>query len=244
MHVEAPTTLEAWQGGDAVIVVTNKRGYVSGPMLEVNTGRRWQRVSEQMRWCVGTWDSGEMMRYPVTLKDVPQGPLRFVLQYSTHKYPDLTLDKKQFWPLDRTQVRPFPFSQVARAPMVSIRSVTVRQVWAGSPRTTVDADVTFDLADGAVATDNSFESSVGSSTCSVSWGTVAKQPTPTTRVVSFDASSTTTFPSGRAVVTGRVSAGRHWPLAFRIEPFDIAKVKVGQKLRFKAWPAPVPKGAG
>jgi len=248
MHIEAPTTLEAWKGTDATIVITNKRGYIGNPILQVNTRGQWQSVDDlapfrhsQLRWCKGTSESESWMRYPINVRAVPQGPLRFGFQYSTNINANVPFDKKQFWPLDRTQIRPFPFAQMPRAPMVTLRSVTVHSVYPSSSSSShVSGDVTFDVVEGAAGADDSFESSIVSSTCSLSWNTVAKQPTPTTRVVSFDADTGSTSPSGLTVITGRVSAGRHWPLAFLIEPFTMAKMKVGQHLKFKSWPAPMP----
>jgi len=47
----------------------------------------------------------------------------------------------------------------------------------------------------------------------------------------------------RISFTGRISADNRWPLAFKIEPFDGKPAKVGQQLKFKSWPAPLPPNA-
>jgi len=42
-------------------------------------------------------------------------------------------------------------------------------------------------------------------------------------------------------ISGRVSADNRWPLGFQIEPFDFKTAKVGQKLKFKQFPVPLPQ---
>lgn len=74
---------------------------------------------------------------------------------------------------------------------------------------------------------------------SMGWGSSPppEGTNPRIRTVSF-----TPYPHSQlAYVSGRVSVGKNWPLGFEIEPFDYKKVKVGHRLKVKAFPVALPK---
>lgn len=200
----------------------------------------------------GTWQDKNVMRFPIHTAKIPTGTLRFswtgIAQVARAASAPRSVRLAGDWPVDRTRIKPFPFDKMARSPLVVLRWVKVTQVFPGQ----VNAECVFDLSgvnmNVQTPTEFSFcgEARVGTVTYGASWGTaMSGLATPETAIRRVREWAISTTPTAKSKiighVSGRASAGNRWPLAFQIEPFDFAKVKVGQKLKFKSWPAPVPK---
>ncbi len=71
------------------------------------------------------------------------------------------------------------------------------------------------------------------------WGTVSNS-NPVQRIYSWSIYSGGPASGITEYASGRISVNSHWPLACQTERFDYTKVKVGQQLKFKSWPAPLP----
>lgn len=268
-HVEKPTVLEAFKGADAALVIElqgPQAGAVSvfrsDPWLEVQAAHRTQR-SYISRGYSGLWtkvwkgiENGT--RFPINSHEIPPGALRFGLNArlaSTGAVPSLPkfLNVGGAWSINRQRIQPFPFGKMSPSPLVKLRSVKISRVVRSTGLTEVTGECFFDLsgttmnAQTPVEFDFSGGGYSGSTTFSVGWGTINKSgATPGTmrwRRREWTIYANTAFsksPQTIGRVTGRASADNRWPLAFQIEPFDLAKVKAGQYLHFKSWPAPVP----
>ena len=154
-----------------------------------------------------------------------------------------TVFLKGEWKVDTAKFKPFDFA-IARAPLVTLTKATL---CAASP-TQLTAKVIFTLQgvtmNEKTTLDNQFHEAHGLSNGYSTNGNVAA---PKTRVVECNLYQPALKVAGSAPIfiqlSGRVSADNRWPLAFAIEPFDFGKAKIGQKLKFKQWPAPLPSNA-
>ncbi len=163
------------------------------------------------------------------------------------------------WKIDHTQIKAPNLSALPRKPLVKVRSVTVTQVSPGNTKAgvpySVEAEIVFDLQSGAMGEKTPFDFDVhehhfvpaNQGFYGMSWSAgpsinpfrpVTKE-TPRTRIRSWKVFND--FPLVKMNVSGRASADNRWPLGFQIEPFDFRSVKVGQKLKFKAFPVALPK---
>jgi hypothetical protein len=242
--------------------LTIKKG---SPYVEVHTPRgvevsrlegRSQRDWESDFW-MGSINSS---RFPIKMKSVPEGTLFF--GFDGISQPPLVAGATPTqvsrvsgkWKINRAQIAPTNLAGLPRKPFVSLREVVITQVTLtkGTPATSsseVSGEAIFDLQSGTMDKETSFECNVRGNSAgrgprgfAMGWGlgtpTSPTQGTARTRTIEW-----TVFGSWidtNVNVTGFVSAGNRWPLAFEIGPFDFNKVKVGQKLKFKSWPAPVP----
>ena len=188
------------------------------------------------------------------MKEIPPGDLKFgmsgmaIPQFTTGTHPSFPI--KKVWPIERNNLKSFDFS-LPRAPNLKIKSATISE--ASNRKLRIDIAFVFlsskDLAD--MIWQEHYEEANG-------WFFVpssgAKRGTVRNRIATIMiAPPVGGFPSGFAYgakpkappieISGRVSADNCWPLAFKIEPFDFRKVKFGQQLPFKSWPAPLPPGA-
>lgn len=262
-RVEKPTMLEAFGGADAALVVelqghdADKLGfYRSDPWLEVQ-GAHGVLRSYESRGYSGVWTkvwkgNWNNSRFPVNAGIIPPGRLRFgfdaQMGLSNGTMPSATMPHLSGnWAINRALIHPVEFQKMARAPLIVLRRVKVTSAVGGQ----IVVECVFDLlAAGANAQtptefDFSGETRVGAITYSTSWSTsmsgTATRETPTRRVREVSLYIPPT--KGKTLISrisGRVSANNRWPLAFQVEPFDLLKVKVGQTLKFKSWPVPIP----
>ncbi len=137
---------------------------------------------------------------------------------------------------------------MTRLPLVHLRSVKIVQINPGNIR----GETVFDLTGPTMDAQTPFDYDFSERRSGMGSGYGSSDLTPQTamrcvREWTVYKPSNSSFVNGKLVptkqivrVTGRVSADNRWPLAFQIEPFDFAKVKIGQTLKFKSWPALVP----
>ena len=271
-QLDKPTTLQAFQGADAVLKVklqgtnANKFDFDAAPLLEVKTahGVQTSRVNGYSGLWTKVWKGslgGEsQVRWPINSQAIPTGTLRLSVDAKATPISSATvpsgaltpLHLKGQWRINRAKIIPPSFVTLAPTPQVVLRSVKVTQVAPGAGTVDVEGECTFDLtgkndnaqtpveisfSGGGYSTGRGGISGIGWSSSSPSPQQPARRA-PTWNVSSMPARSAKAKTVGR--ITGRISANNRWPLAFQIEPFDIARVKVGQQLKFKSWPASVP----
>lgn len=269
-HVEPPTTMEAFRGTDAVMVValkgwntqdkpspTSNVLHTGFPQLEVRTTRgtqlshfdgssgRWQQWRQ-------LWHEDNRRRIGVHFAHVPKGKLRFGMEASVG--PERVPVGAQLqhlsakWTISPLQIKPFSFKAV-RPPTVVVRSAKITSATPGSQW--MFGEVVFDLMGPGMNAQTPFDSALTLTNfktdpawCTSTTGNATPE-TPTRRVREFRLSKIVKrfLPSGRQIVRigGRANADNCWPLSFQLDPFDFAKVKTGQSLPFKSWPAPIPK---
>lgn len=261
-RVDKPTVLEAFEGNDAVLAVELQgrnvgyglkewRIWQAYPYLEVSGQGRTQRSyyadKSSERWGHLWRGSVNGTRFPVVVSSLPAGDLRFGADAklwesslgATGTMPHI----KAEWSVNRAQFTPYPFGKMARTPQIRLVSVKVLEVNTSQVR----GEAVFNLL-SAMKNPSAFDFNVRekrTSTGSGSGGADLTPETPTRRtrewIIYLPLFPKSGLSPTTANVSGRVSADNRWPLAFQIEPFDTAKVKAGQTLRFKSWPAPVPK---
>lgn len=270
-HVEPPTTMEAFQGTDAVMVVSlqgrNTQGTLTPSLttlskgvaqLEVHTPQgvqvsHFDGSSGRWKQWRPLWYSDNVRRIGVNFKHLPKGTLRFGMDASIRPAaPSLRAPLQHLsakWTLSPNQVKPFSFRAVG-APTVVVRSAKITDATPGSQR--VFGEIVFDLVgpQANAQTPFGFAPTIGSFTTDPAWCTSttwnATPETPTRRVREFRLRKIAKrfLPPNQGQIvrlSGRANAAGCWPLAFQIQPFNFAKVKTGQSLIFKSWTAPVPK---
>ena len=180
--------------------------------------------------------------YYIYLTEIPDGDLTFGVSGKaiSSSFPSKAKPHqiKQALSVDKSKLEKFDFS-LPRAPLVKIKSATISRITRPSSATVqliLVLQGAKKMEEIGVQTD--FKESHGFV------GSTSMQRSPkASRNLIVEANVI----GGNAIskkveLAGRVSADNHWPLAFKIEPFDYAKVKVGQQLPFKSWPAPLPTG--
>lgn len=150
------------------------------------------------------------------------------------------------WKIDRTKIKPLNLASWPRKPLVSLREVKISRIDPAAPfgERRVNGEAIFRF-EGAAMNDktpvqlkiSSLDATMGSAN-NVSWSKTPKKPRQ--RITEWTVYALNTKNS-IVRVTGRVSADNRWPLGFQIEPFDFKTAKVGQKLKFKAFPVALPK---
>jgi hypothetical protein len=262
-HRETPTALEAFSGADAAAVVEIKgpntqpgaglgplRVWQSSHRLELKTPQGTQ-VSRSdgaswNRWG-NVWKGGlNNSRFVLDLSRVPPGQLFFAVdaQLSPMSSPPAPgaarLSGK--WKVERAKIKPFRFRRISRAPLITLRSASILRRNPGN----IQGEVIFDLP-GASMSEQTLLNLQFTGGGVNSWGTGSSggtTPTALRRVIEWTAANPGFgYPSAKPTVriTGRASGDNHWPLAFAIEPFDFSKVRVGQHLNVRSWPAPLPR---
>ena len=186
-------------------------------------------------------------KYSILIKQVPQGAL--TAGFSGQIVNDALrpavkpIFVKGQWNVSKSKFKPFDF-KLPRAPLVKLTSATISTV---SP-TQLAVRFTFALQgmemNEKTTLDNQFGEKHG---LSFGYSMNGNVNAPKTRVCECYIRNPSPIGAGSAPttieLTGRASANNRWPLAFAVEPFDYAKAKVGQQLKFKSWPAPLPPGA-
>jgi len=259
-RVEKPTELEAFQGANAALDVSlvgegADKMSVANPSvrLELETTKGIEASnpfnSSREKWG-SVWKTIYGWRFLINSQTIPQGKLRFnmnaeIIDNSTGT---LLFSRSGDWPINRTQLQPFPFNKMDQVPPIILQSARITKVEKDygpsgiygecvfrsiTPKSFAQMPLDFSLF-RAGTPPLPVQSSVGVGN---GWNTLTPDA-PRRCVIGWFVLSS---PHHIEKVSGRVSADNHWPLAFQTEPFDTAKVKVGQKLQFKSWPAPVPK---
>lgn len=205
------------------------------------------------------WFDDNARRMGIHFGHIPQGKLRFGMEATVGPESVPLGVRLQHlsgkWTISPLQIKPFSFKSIP-PPAVVLRSVRIASATPGGRY--VSGEIVFDLTGQAMNAQTPFGFAptllVGNRN-QMGWGTSttwnATPETPTRRVREFRLRklATRTLPNGQIVpqsgqifrLSGRANAGNCWPLSFAIEPFDCAKVKKGQTLKFKSWPAPIPK---
>jgi len=246
-HIEKPTTLEAFAGSNVALVVgmagknaEKLRLQHVNHVLKANTKRGIMRFDDggDSRLISNTKSNGKNWRLTINEDVIPLGDLSIncnaTIAPASGMAPKVLPYKEGRWKIDRTKITSFPFKQMPRKPLVTLKSVTVTQT-AGY----FSAKSVFSLDGVAMTEKTSFDANLRSRRYGMGYETNFN-PQKTARLREIEWSIFTSI-GGMTYVSGRVSADERWPLAFEIEPFNTAKVKVGQKLRFKAFPASLPK---
>ena len=146
---------------------------------------------------------------------------------------------KQELRVDKTRLKNFDFS-LPRAPLVKIKSATISQITRPSGAT---VQLILVVQGGKKMEEVRVQTDFKESHGYVNSSSMQKSPNaPRNFVIEADVFDANGIIE-KVELSGRISADNQWPLAFEIEPFDYAKVKVGQQLKFKSWPAPLPPGA-
>lgn len=254
-RTEKPTTLEAFEGADAVMVIglqgqgTDDDFYLAlqESVLKGQSPRGLQTVA-----LPSTLRDYER-RIFVNAKKVPPGKLVFGVNATIARLgkgvPASSPHLQGNWPVNRKLIVPFPFSKMEKAPMVTLSSAVIIGVerYGKNPRVqTVHLNATCHLTGPTMNQETSVEGTAiargwecgfnpnfGRGKQRDGYFTIYAPP-------SLSLSSILVVPRPLVHITGRVSADNRWPLAFQIEPFDFNKAKVGQTLKFKSWPAPLP----
>lgn len=258
-QVEKPTTLEAFRGIQAALVVRLKGPHPPQgsmglePFFELQTANgvqvfsSWSNAQLLKGFLKGTPSVEDSTRFLVNLNSVPSGTLHFEAKAFTASR---TTGKSVFylnekWLIHREQIKPVVFANVPHPPLVVLRSIKVTRLFSGS----VSGECTFDLSGAMVNAQTPAEIDFsGTFNCygsngSLGWGGgLTVPPNPKQRVWEWTMDvPAITNAKITARAAGRISIDSHWPLAFESEAFDIGKTKAGQQLKFKSWPVPVPR---
>lgn len=259
-RVDAPTALQAFEGVKAVLTAQVSDDS-QGRSYWIDNPKVWLAVATPQGaklWRNDKSSSGDeawISEYPfyrdtVAVKQLPEGKVTFgmagpIVETGKPKAPKPLVLKRQ-WEVERTKIKPFDFS-LPRAPLVSLKSVTITK----NGYYSIYGEAVFVLQGTTMGADTPLECQISASEGEPSyWSTTASysQKGALIRVVEFRLFTSNVTPPNLLKprplrVTGLLSANNRWPLAFDLEPIDRLKTKVGQKLRFKTWPAPLPPNA-
>ena len=253
--VTQPTALQAFSGVKAVAdieLIDSARG-IEFEATSSGVPQRFVWLQSRSSQGIKNWDSNKGgkwtdiniadyydKRFSLNMKQIPPGEI--IVGFDGYFVPvsdpqSLKLYRFQNqWKLEKARIKPFDFA-LPRQPLIEIKSVklinkpTLQQIGVEiawllmghdmNEQTTVEQRVNFDG---------------GSS--------ITRDPaSPRRGTIRCDCISSFGEPLDEVTITGRISADNRWPLAFAVEPFDYKTAKVGQKLKFKSWPAPLPPGA-
>ena len=258
LRVEKPTTLQAFDAVQQVLNISIGEDSKGEQFSAFGQPKWWLRVKTPQgaeTWYssgTGTFSaasvsmaSANRQKYSILIKQVPQGALTAgfsgpVVNASLTTGPLKPILLKGQWNVSKSKFKPFDFN-LPRASLVKLTSATISTVSA----TQLAARFTFALQGMAMnektTLDNQFGETHGLSN---GYSMSGSGNAPKTRVCECAIRNPSQTGVGSAPVTielsGRVSADNRWPLAFSIEPFDFKTAKVGQQLKFKSWPAPLP----
>lgn len=201
------------------------------------------------------WFDDNARRMGIHFGHLPQGKLRFGMETSIGPASLKSRGQLQHlsgkWAVEAKEIKPFPFNTLARTPLLAVHSVRIISATRGGR--CVIGEVVFDSTRPTTGAQTlfGFVQTADVAPSATAWRPPtmwnATPETQTRCVREFTAYKIVKRflppPTQKQIVrlSGRANADNRWPLAFQIEPFDFAKVKLGQSLKFKSWPAPVPK---
>ena len=182
----------------------------------------------------------------VLMKEIPLKP--FIVGYDgrvedTSKPARISYRFEDKWIVNPAQLKAFDL-KARKEPALKLQSVTILVV---SPKS-VSGRAEFVLQGAKMGGQTDFQMELAETrSCLTSWKfDRSNNINSSVRFVNFTVKAPV-VPIGSKQkfigLTGRASADNRWPLAFRIDPFDFNTALVGQKLKFKSWPAPLPPGA-
>ena len=253
--LRAPTTFEALGGSTlfAVVKAENAREGWSAqlfPRLEIEKPEKTQilRMDDGNNWKEygGIWRNNiNNQEFGLDLSQIPaQYPLFFALERVEKPQPGQKGRPEKLsgrWKLDRSKIKAPNLKTMSKNPQVILVSCTAMAV---NSNKTVDFDVFFVLNgardDEKTPLEYHFSEKNGGLNMSGSSNT-ARPDSAWRRTLMFRAVKP--FLAGESPIRrieGMVSAGNRWPLNFRFAPFDVNKIKVGQKLRVVSFAAPLP----
>ncbi|RYG67704.1 hypothetical protein EON80_13065 [bacterium] len=268
-RMEKPTMMETLDGNEGAFVVELKadplkQGRVLAlgtPSLELQTarGKYISRFGASQRdkknnlfgakawgnWD-GAWDNDSSSgRYLFNLRGLPAGKLIFHFGSPISRHPQLPLQ----WEIDRTKLPKLNLATMPRRPMISIREVTVKEKTTRSAKGEIVFQFHYDAKEnGKVDPSEMYNLRFEGDTPDFLWGYRGKMfhwvpeatlKVPDTLVVGWFTGVTSA--SKKINLWGRTNANDKWPLDFQIGPFSVNRIRVGQKLKFKSWPAPLPR---
>ena len=266
-RVEKPTTLEAFKGADAVWVTKIEGDDASSSdlafakmerVVEWKTSKGTQIVPTNSYSYSSPWSKvwkgpQNFNRLPLAQMFIPAGELYFKFKaqpVSKNNKPGAAATPMPplvgRWKIDRGQFAPFNFKAMSRTPQIRIRAVKVVQ---GGP-SFVEGEIQFDLLGAGMDAQTQVDSFLlgelpfRGSTYLANFDTnVTVDPkNPLRRTLKWNLNGPASPPPKTfGNLHGRISADARWPLAFQLDPIDMSKVKAGQNLTFKQWPAPIPK---
>ncbi len=270
-RVEKPTTLEAFKGANAALVAQIRGGNTpdiamdsmkTDAFLEVQTAQSTQRSSSQSWVTTSAWGNvwkgqfynKDRLRLPINALAIPDGKLAF--RFKTQPVtitpkpgaptatPRPPLDHS--WKIDRSQFAPFNFKAMPRTSQIRIRAIKIVSASPGWIQGAIEFDLTGKGMSAQTLVDLDLSGSVAfkNTTYGISYDTNATidPKNPMHRTMNWNLGGGFRMPPKTfGDMHGRISADERWPLAFQVEPIDMAKVKSGQNLKFKQWPAPIPK---
>lgn len=252
--IETPTALQAFDGVKTVLKI-NVSDDSAGKHYRIDYPTRiWLRVAtphgtkswhndmpfyEDESWISSYHSSGSS----VAIKQMPRGQVTLGFWGNVPPSPNFLGGK---WKVDQSKAKPFDFS-LPRAPLVNLQSLTITN----SVKSHIVVEAAFAYDRAALSQDTPFQFQVrDSSGDETGWQVSVNHHgirTSQNWKVRFTLNHLNPF-TGKGdakhliAFTGRISADNRWPLAFQVEPFDYKSAKVGQKLKFKSWPAPLPAG--
>ena len=255
---ETPKALQAFDGVQQALTISIGKDSKGAQFSAFGQPKSWLHIKTPQN--TETWYSSgtgtlpvsgvsmaseNNQKYSILIKQVPQGAL--TAGFSGQIVNDALrpavkpIFVKRQWNVSKSKFKPFDFN-LPRASLVKLTSATISTVSA----TQLAARFTFALQGMAMnektTLDNQFDEKHG---LSFGYSMNGKVNAPKARVCEcYIMRKNSTMGVGAAPMTielsGRVSADNRWPLAFSIEPFDFKTAKVGQQLKFKSWPAPLP----
>lgn len=262
-RVEKPTTLEAFQGANAALVAqirgddapdVTMDSMKTDAFLEVQTAQGAERSSSQNWVTTSAWGnvwkgqfySQDGLRLPINALAIPNGNLDFrfktqpIFKNPKPGAPTATPRTPLVgrWKIDRSQFAPFNFKAMLRTPQIRVRGVKIVSVTAGW----IQGEIGFDLLGAGMNAQTPVDVDLSGTVAFHDSEATVDPKNPLRRTMNWNLNGPTpTPPKTFGDLHGRVSAGERWPLAFQLDPIDMSKVKSGQNLKFKQWPAPIPK---
>ena len=257
-RIEKPTTMEAFRGANVAFLIdvegTAQKDYWmqdSSAYLEIQTptGLKkswWNNANYDVKWEREVWNYAiNHSRFLLKTDSLPAGELHFGISgkastgYSGTPPAPVMVNGK--WKIDRTLLTPVSFDKLERSPKIELLVLEITAI--NKRNLTIDA--AFIVKDDAISEKATLETSFREHRNRFVSTTGGMQKSMTTahrlvRQLNIGA-PLTGQPITPYVITGRVSVANRWPLDFEAEPFDFKTAKVGQRIRFKQFPAPLPE---
>lgn len=261
-RIAPPTALQAFEGYDSRWSVTPAGA--NAERYYVQRGSKWidlrmpqgvvtSRRSDDKKtlpwgkiWGTGINGDTFLMRS----RFLPPGEAHFnfeglVVANGMPAPPSLKLQRvKGRWKIDRTQLKLLNLASWPRKPQVSLREVKIASIITlfGSRR--VMGQTTFQFEGAKMTDETNFGIRFSSDDGDVMTGYRSMSATPkknSRQRISEWTISSVRNPNAPVRISGRASADNRWPLGFQIEPFNFKTAKVGQKLKFRQFPVPLPQ---
>ncbi len=250
-HVEKTTALQAFNcpnGCVAAVTMELSKNWRGTP-YEFTQRKFWietQTPQGKIRWPgYGTWpkDIGPGFtgnsQETMFLSKMPSSKITFGLEGMIVPTPNTNATQpvqvSGQWELDPSEVKAFNFN-IPRDPLLQLQTVTFE----GKPLGDASIGFAYSVASGKVKEyEMAYRFQPIHSVWDIGSYTIKQEGKFYIRA------SNPTYANAKATdihLNGSLSLNNGWPLSFEIEPFDYKSAKVGQQLKFKSWPAPLPLG--